>query len=123
VAAGTASGTLRRFPLIYQGPALGALVVGPRRGEETPSPADERLLAHLAQQAGVAVHGVRLMADLRRLSADLQRSRERLVRAREEERRRGRRPGSYRAGTKCSPSSGRHSTHRSPSDGEAPPDR
>ena len=84
-AIGIASGTLRRFPLTYQGETLGELVVSPRRGEEAPSAADERLLAHLAQQAGVAVHGVRLMADLRRLSTDLQRSRERLVRAREEE--------------------------------------
>ena len=48
------------------------------------SPADRRLLADLARQAGVAVSAVRL-------TADLQRSRERLVSAREEERRRLRR--------------------------------
>ena len=47
-------------------------------------PADRRLLADLTRQAGIAVHAVRL-------TADLQRSRERLVTAREEERRRLRR--------------------------------
>ena len=43
------------------------------------SATDQRLLEDLARQAGVAVHGVRVMADL-------QRSRESLVVAREEER-------------------------------------
>src|SRR5205085_12666793 len=52
--------------------------------DETLSAADRRLLEDLAHQAGVAVHSVRL-------TADLQRSRERLVTAREEERRRLRR--------------------------------
>jgi len=66
-------------------------LVSPRRGESALSLADRRLLADLAQQAGVAVHGVRLMADLQLLTTDLQRSRERLVLAREEERRRLRR--------------------------------
>lgn len=72
-----------RLPLIYQAETIGALVVGPRAGE-TFSSADRRLLADLARQAGVAVHAVRLTADLKR-------SREKLVTAREEERRRLRR--------------------------------
>jgi signal transduction histidine kinase len=48
------------------------------------TPAEQRLLADIAHQAGVAAHAVRL-------TADLQRSRERLVSALEEERRRLRR--------------------------------
>ncbi len=48
------------------------------------TPADHRLLADLAHQAGIAAHAVQL-------TADLQRARERLVTTREEERRRLRR--------------------------------
>ena len=72
---------LLRLPLAYQGEQVGELVLGPRAGEESFSPVDQRLLEDLARQAGVAVHAVSL-------TADLQRSRERLVTAREEERRR-----------------------------------
>jgi len=70
-------------PLAYQGENVGALLVGPRRGEGF-STADRRLLDDLARQAGVTVHAVRL-------TTELQRSRERLVSTREEERRRLRR--------------------------------
>lgn len=71
------------LPLTHQGEDIGVLIVEPApRSELTTS--DRRLLADLARQAGVAVHGVRLMADL-------QRSREQLVIAREEERLRLRR--------------------------------
>ena len=72
------------MPLLHQGVPVGTLVLGLRPGESGFSPADRRLLADLARQAGVAVSTVRL-------TADLQRSRERLVTAREEERRRLRR--------------------------------
>lgn len=72
-----------RLPLVYQSETIGALIVGPRAGERFSS-ADLRLLDDLARQAGMAVHAVRL-------TADLQRSREQLVAAREEERRRLRR--------------------------------
>ena len=72
------------MPLIYQGETLGYLVLGPRAPNEAFSSTDLHLLDDLAPQAGVAVHAVRL-------TADLQRSRERLVLAREEERRRLRR--------------------------------
>ena len=72
-----------RLPLVYQAETIGVLIVGPRAGESFSS-ADRRLLDDLARQAGVAVHAVRL-------TADLQRSRERLVTAREEESRRLRR--------------------------------
>jgi signal transduction histidine kinase len=70
--------------LVYQGEAVGQLLLEPRTGDTSFSTADRRLLDDIAHQAGVAVHAVRL-------TADLQRSRERLVTAREEERRRLRR--------------------------------
>jgi signal transduction histidine kinase len=72
------------MPLIHQGETLGYIVLGPRTPNEAFGPTDLRLLDDLAPQVGVAVHAVRL-------TADLQRSREQLVLAREEERRRLRR--------------------------------
>jgi signal transduction histidine kinase len=72
------------LPLTYQGETIGQLILAPRAPGEPFSPADLRLLDDLVRQVGVAVHAVRL-------TADLQRSRERLVTAREEERRRLRR--------------------------------
>lgn len=72
------------LPLEYRGEPVGELLVGHRAPGESLAPADLRLLADLARQAGVAAHAVRLTQDLRR-------SRERLVAAREEERRRLRR--------------------------------
>jgi len=66
-------------------------VAFPRGPSEGLTPADRRLLQDLARQVGVAVHAVRLTADLQHLTRDLQRSREQLVSAREEERRRLRR--------------------------------
>jgi signal transduction histidine kinase len=72
------------LPLIHQGETLGYLVLGPRAPNEAFSSTDLHLLDDLAPQVGVAVHAVRL-------TADLQLSREQLVLAREEERRRLRR--------------------------------
>jgi signal transduction histidine kinase len=72
------------LPLAYQRESVGQLVLAPRAPGETFSSSDRRLLGDLARQTGVAVHAVRL-------TADLQRSREQLVKAREEERRRLRR--------------------------------
>jgi signal transduction histidine kinase len=72
-----------RIPLTYQGETIAQLAIQMPPGREA-APADRRLLDELARPAGVAVHAVRL-------TADLQRSRERLVTAREEERRRLRR--------------------------------
>jgi signal transduction histidine kinase len=91
VAAGAPSGEPLAFPIAYQGGMVGRLLVCPRRGDAGLSAADRSLLADLAQQAGPAIHGLRLLADLQRLSADLQSSREQLVLSREEERRRLRR--------------------------------
>jgi signal transduction histidine kinase len=72
------------LPLVYQREEIGRLVLSPRAPGEEFSDADRALLEDLARQAEVAVHAVRL-------TADLQRSRERLVATREEERRRLRR--------------------------------
>jgi signal transduction histidine kinase len=73
-----------RLALAYQGEPVGRLVLGQRSPGEAFSRTELRLFEDLARQAAVAVHAVRL-------TADLQRSRERLVSAREEERRRLRR--------------------------------
>jgi signal transduction histidine kinase len=76
---GTEAVTLRA-----QGEDLGQLVVGRREAHVAFDPADRRLLADLARQAGLA-------AAIVRHSHELQLSRQRLVDAREEERRRLRR--------------------------------
>jgi len=73
-----------RWPLSYQGTAIGTLVAQPRRGEQAFDPRDRAVLGDLARQAGAAVHA-------EALTADLLESRHRLVSAREEERRRLRR--------------------------------
>jgi signal transduction histidine kinase len=75
---------LATLSLVYQGETVGKLLLAPRAPGESFSPADQRLLAVLTQQAGVAAHTVQL-------TTDLQHSRERLISAREEERRRLRR--------------------------------
>ena len=72
------------LPLVYQSEEIGRLIIAPRAPGEGFSDADRRLLEDLARQAEVAVHAVRL-------TADLQRSRQHLVATREEERRRLRR--------------------------------
>jgi len=80
-----------RVPLVYQQEQVGELWLSPRAPSESLTLADQHVLNDLARQVGVAVHAVRLTADLQRLTNDLQCSRERLVSAREEERRRLRR--------------------------------
>ena len=81
---GTPTADPEILPLVYQREEIGRLVLSPRAPGEGFSDADRNLLEDLARQAEVAVHAVRL-------TADLQRSRERLVATREEERRRLRR--------------------------------
>jgi signal transduction histidine kinase len=83
--------TLVRLPLVSHTERVGELALAPRAPGESFAGADLRLLQNLAQQMAVAVHNVRLTADLRQLTAELQQSRERLVVAREDERRRLRR--------------------------------
>jgi signal transduction histidine kinase len=82
---------LVRVPLVYRQEQVGELWLAPRSPGEDLTLADRRLLHDLAHQVGVAVHAMRLTADLQRLTHDLQHSRERLVASREEERRRLRR--------------------------------
>ncbi|MDE3089743.1 MAG: GAF domain-containing protein, partial [Chloroflexota bacterium] len=72
------------LPLMYQHQLVGELHVAPRSPDEPFTSAERRLLEDIAAQIGVAVHNVRL-------TADLQHSRQQLVGAREEERRRLRR--------------------------------
>ena len=81
---GTPKGEPLVLPLVYQRETMGHLKVAPRAPGEIFSPEDVRLLEDLARQVEVAVHALRL-------TADLQHSRERLVTTREEERRRLRR--------------------------------
>jgi signal transduction histidine kinase len=81
---GSPTGEEIAVPLNYAGETVGRLLLSPRTPGEELTQADRSLLEDLARQAEVAVHAVRL-------TADLQRSRERLVAAREEERRRLRR--------------------------------
>lgn len=69
------------LPLLSQGETIGRLLVAARPGEARLGDADLRLLEGLARQVGLAAHGVRATAELRR-------ARERIVLAREEERRR-----------------------------------
>lgn len=78
-------------PLVSQTETIGELVLAPRAPGEAFSTSDRQLLHDLAYQVSVAVHAIRLTADLQRLTVDLQNSRERIVLAREEERRRLRR--------------------------------
>ena len=75
---------LLHLPLLYQSEQVGELLLAARTRGESFTSADRHLLEDLARQVGVAVHTVRL-------TADLQLSRERLVNTREEERRRLRR--------------------------------
>lgn len=75
---------LLHIALTYQGELLGELILPNDVPGKAFSSADRHLLEDLARHAGVAVHSVRL-------SADVQRSREQVVMMREEERRRLRR--------------------------------
>lgn len=72
------------LPLVHGGREVGRLLVAPREGDDSLTPADLVLVADLARQVGVAAHAILLAEDLRR-------SRERIVAAREEERKRLRR--------------------------------
>jgi two-component system, NarL family, sensor kinase len=83
-AAGSPAEPLERFPLAHRGESLGSLVVAQRSGHDPFRPAERRLLADFARQAGVVAHNAAL-------SQALLQSRTLLVETREEERRRIRR--------------------------------
>jgi signal transduction histidine kinase len=70
----------RAVPVRDQGRLLGALTLTKGRGESV-TPAEDRLLANLASQAGLVLRNVQLVEDLRA-------SRQRIVAAQDEERRR-----------------------------------
>ncbi|HLZ26570.1 MAG TPA: sensor histidine kinase [Chloroflexota bacterium] len=72
-------------PITYQGKGLGELVI---QRAETPTPAEERLLADVAAQAGLLVRNLRLTADLEARVEELAESRRRIVAAQDAERRR-----------------------------------
>jgi signal transduction histidine kinase len=73
-------GAERAVPVRDQGFLLGALTLTKGRGESV-TPAEERLLANLASQAGLVLRNVRLIEELRA-------SRQRIVAAQDQERRR-----------------------------------
>lgn len=73
-------GTGTFFPVRHQGELLGALSIE-KPPNEPLTPAEEKLTADLASQAGLVLRNVRLIEELRA-------SRQRLVRAQDEERRR-----------------------------------
>jgi signal transduction histidine kinase len=85
---------MRVAPVAHSGELLGLLVVV-RRPEEWFSEEDERVLAELARQVGLALHNVRLdsalqasLDELRHKAEELQASRARIVAAADAERRR-----------------------------------
>lgn len=87
---GTPTGNRLTLPLVHQGEEVGLLLVDDEPGGRLTGVA-RALLADLAQQAGAAVHGVRLTANLRAAAEQLDAARARLVAAGEEERSRIRR--------------------------------
>ena len=76
--------TTQTWPLRYDGEPVGALVVGPRRGERRLSRADHAVVDLMAAPLAIVLHSLALTDDLRA-------SRERLIDAAEEERGRLRR--------------------------------
>jgi signal transduction histidine kinase len=66
---------------------LGAITLQKPRNEPV-SPAEDKLLEHLASQAGLVLRNVRLTAELQATIDDLRASRRRLVRAQDDERQR-----------------------------------
>ena len=77
---GVSGDRLFPVPLIYQKETIGELLLAPRSPEESFTANEHRLLKELARQAGIAVHGVLL-------AADLERSRQHIVATRERARR------------------------------------
>ena len=73
------------LPITHQGERLGDLVVG---RAEPPTPAEARLLADVASQAGLLLSNLRLNADLEARVDELAESRRRIVAAQDAERRR-----------------------------------
>jgi hypothetical protein len=84
----------RVLPVSYRGEAMGQIAVAKAAGEPI-TPAEDKLLADLAAQAGLVMHNVRLtvelpsrLAEISAQAAQLRTSRQRIVAAQDEERRR-----------------------------------
>ncbi len=77
----------RATPVRHRDELLGALTVQKPRNEPV-SAAEDKLLTHLASQAGLILRNVSLTAELQATIDDLRASRRRLVRAQDEERQR-----------------------------------
>ncbi|HXO59551.1 MAG TPA: hypothetical protein VN834_07085, partial [Candidatus Acidoferrum sp.] len=84
----------RLLPVSYRGDAMGEIAVV-KAIDEPITPAEDKLLADLAAQAGPVMHNVRLTVELQRRlaeissqAAQLRTSRQRIVAAQDEERRR-----------------------------------
>ena len=82
-----ALGATRAVEVRHGAELLGAITIRKPRNEAV-SAAEDKLLAHLASQAGLVLRNVRLTADLRATIEDLKASRRRLVKAQDEERQR-----------------------------------
>ena len=80
-------GATASIPMTHQSELLGAIAVDVPPSDPL-TPEQQRLLAELATQAGLALRNVALTADLRHRLEELERSRKRLVTAQDEERRR-----------------------------------
>ena len=81
------AGADRVDPVEQGGELLGALAVS-KPASDPVSPADEKLIADLASQAGLVLRNVRLTEALRARLADLQAAQKRIVQAQDHERRR-----------------------------------
>jgi signal transduction histidine kinase len=77
----------RAVAVRHSGELLGALTIQKPRNEPITA-AEDKLLAHLASQAGLALRNARLTAELQASIDDLRASRRRLVKAQDEERQR-----------------------------------
>jgi signal transduction histidine kinase len=80
-------GATRAIAVRHNDELLGALTIEKPKTEPV-SAAEDKLLAHLASQAGLVLRNVRLTAELQATIDDLRASRRRLVRAQDEERQR-----------------------------------
>jgi signal transduction histidine kinase len=92
---GLPGGPLRSAAMTHAGELVGLIVVAREAGQSDLGPADDEVLTHLARQAALAIHDLRLGSaleastdELRRQAGELRESRARIVTAADAERRR-----------------------------------
>ena len=92
---GLPGGPLRIAAMTHAGELVGLIVVAREAGQSDLGPADDEVLTHLARQAALAIHDLRLGSaleastdELRRQAGELRESRARIVTAADAERRR-----------------------------------